>query len=92
MAMPFKTFIDNAAYFLVYSVMILIIIIEQHFFYTGKSPHGLAWAETLLFLLPLVCLLSYGLWKLSIFAKAYWKKHNERCSINQSLLVSTLQV
>ena len=75
LTMPFKTFINNAAYSLVYAIMIMVGVIKYHFFSTGNPPNKLIWTESLLILLPFVCIFSYCSWRLFIIIKVYWKKH-----------------
>ena len=53
--MPFKTFINNTAYSLVYIILIMIANIEYVFFSTGNSSSEFIWTEILLALLPLYC-------------------------------------
>ena len=89
LVMPFKRFINNAAYSLVYIILIMILIIEHYFYSTGNSSHGLIWIEILLTLLPLFCIALYCSWKISIVAKAYWKKHKREGSTDPSLVCKT---
>ena len=90
LAMPFKRFINNAAYSFVYFIMIMTTTIEYHFFSTDNSPKELILIEILLSLLPLVCIVVYCSWRLSISVMAYWKKHKQKHSSDQIPLVSAL--
>ena len=85
-AMPFKRFINNAAYSLVYFLLIMIMIIEYYFFSTDDLANDLIWTEFLLISLPLLCIVLYCSWKLSAVAKAYWKKHKREGSTDPSLV------
>ena len=85
-AMPFKTFINNAAYSFVYCLLIIIIIIESYFFSTDDLANDLIWTEFLLILLPLFCIVLYCSWRVSIAAKLYWKKHTREGSNDPSLV------
>ena len=90
LTMPFKMFINNAAYSLMYLLMIMIVIIKYHFFSTDNSSNELIWIKSLLILLPLISILFHFVWKLSIIFKAYWKKHksSKGCNSDQVSLVS----
>ena len=90
LVMPFKKFINNAAYSLMYFIMIFIVIIEHYVFSTGSPPYELIWTEILLVLSPLVCIALYYSWKLFIFAKTKWMKKSQDRSDDQLPLVSTL--
>ena len=89
LAMPFKRHIDNVSYTLVYVLMVTIVIIEFYLYVTGKSSSVLVWLEIILSLLPLVCVVLYGLWKLVIVSRKLWKKHYHAYG-DESKLVSTL--
>ena len=85
--MPFKTFINNAAYSLVYITLIMIVNIEHIIFSTGSASNELIWTEIFLVLLPLLCTIVYFLWKLFSSAKAYLQRYKVE---NQSDLVSVI--
>ena len=87
LAMPFKRFIDNAAYSLVYFIMIMTTTIEYHFFSTDDSPYELILIQILLFVLPLTCVVLCCSWKLYISVIAYWRKKH---SSDQTPSVSAL--
>ena len=89
LAMPFKRFIDNAAYSLVYFIMIMTTTIEYHFFSTDNSPYELILIEILLSVLPLTCIVVYCLWKLYISVTTYWRKHKQKYSNVQTLVSAT---
>ena len=86
LTMPFKRFINNAAYSFVYCLLIMIIIIESYFFSTDDLANDLIWTEFLLISLPLFCIVLYCSWKISIAAKLYWKKHKREGSSDPSLV------
>ena len=86
LVMPFKRFINNAAYSLVYILLIIIVFIEYYCFSTGNPANCVVWAEFLLILLPLFCIALYCSWKISIAVKAYWKKHRREDSNELSLV------
>ena len=93
LAMPFKRFVNNAAYSLIYFIMIMITIIEYHIFSTDNSAHELILIKILLSLLPLMCTVVYCSWKLSVSVIAYWKKklkHMQKYRIDQLSSVSEL--
>ena len=88
--MPFKRFINNAAYSLVYIILIMIVNVEYILFSTGNSSNEFIWAEILLALVPLLCTIVYLSWKLFISAKAYLQKHKIESKNDQMPLVSTI--
>ena len=90
LVMPFKRFINNAAHSLVYIILIMIANIENIIFSTGSPSNELIWAEILLALLPLLCIILYFSWKLFSSAKAYLQKHKIRKEDDQLPLVSAL--
>ena len=75
MVMPFKRYIDNGSYSLIYILMLSILIIEHYMFSTGESSPKLIWLEILLSLLPLICVALYCTWRLIISAKLIWRKY-----------------
>jgi len=75
LVMPFKQYIDNASYSVIYVLMLTILIIEHHFFSTGKSSSELIWLEIILTLLPFICVVLYCLWKLLIATELTWRKY-----------------
>ena len=88
LAMPFKRFINNAVYSLVYIIFIMIVNIEYIFFSTDNSSNELIWTKILLTSLPLLCTTLYFSWKLFISAKVYLKKHKAEAKNDQMVLVS----
>ena len=75
MVMPFKRYIDNGSYSLIYVLMLTIVIIEHYMFSTGKSSPGLIWLEIFLSLLPFISVILYCTWRLLISAKLIWRKY-----------------
>jgi len=71
LTMPFKRYVDNAAYSVIYLLMLTILIIEHYLFSTSKSSEELIWIEIFMSLLPLGFVVLYCLWKLLVI----WKKH-----------------
>ena len=55
LAMPFKRYINNASYSLIYVLILTIIIIEYYLFSTGKSSPGLYLCGILLFMETIDC-------------------------------------
>jgi len=83
LTMPFKRYVDNAAYSV---LMLTILIIEHYLFSTNKSSEELIWIEIFMSLLPLGFFTMYYSWKLLINVLLAWKKHTG--SNYQSALVS----
>ena len=88
LVMPFKRYIDNASYCLIYVLMLAILMIEQYLFSTGNSSSGLIWLEIYLSLLPFLCVVLYCLWKLLNSAELIWKKYHTKVN-DEARLVST---
>ena len=86
LTMPFKRSFNNAAYSLVYFLLIMVVIIEYYSFSTGKMENDIVCTEFFLLLLPLFYIVFYCLWKISIAAKVYWKKHKREGSNDLSLV------
>ena len=79
--MPFKRYVDNASYSLIYILMLTILIIEHYVYSTGNSTYWLLWLEILLSLIPFICVIIFCLWKLLNAAKLkfqlIWRKRSE---------------
>ena len=75
LAMPFKNYIDNASYSLVYFLMLNILILEHYLFSTGDSSPELFWLEIIFQLLPFICVVLYCTWKLTIVGRQIWRKY-----------------
>ena len=90
LVMPFKRFINNAAYSLVYITLTMIVNIEHNIFSTGNPSNELIYTEIFLALLPLLCTLLYFLWKLFSSAKAYLQKNKIERDNDQLPLVSAI--
>ena len=78
LAMPFKRYIDNASYSLIYVLMLTILIIEQYLFSTDKSSAELIWLEIFLSLLPFICVVVYCSWKVLVATEVIWKKYHKK--------------
>ena len=74
LTMPFRRYIDNASYSLIYVLMLTIIIIEYYLFSTGKSSPRLMWLEIVLSLIPFICVVLYCFWKMLIAVGLIWRK------------------
>ena len=64
LTMPYKKYKDNAAYSLVYMLLLIILFIEYFIFTSGKSYYAvtLLWFKLLLSALPLCCVVGYCVW------------------------------
>ena len=87
LVMPFKKYVDNASYSLIYFLMLSILIIEHYLFSTDESSPGLIWLEIILSLLPLLCVVLCCLWKPLIFGRQIWRKHSGKYEHDSSHLV-----
>ena len=64
LVMPFKKYIDNAVYSMIYMLMLAITIIELYTITSDTFFEALIWFQIILCLLPLCCFVSYYTWKL----------------------------
>ena len=64
LVMPFKRYVDNAAYSLIYILMLAILTIKQYVFFSSSSEEVLIWLEISITLLPFVCVIVYYSWRL----------------------------
>ena len=78
LVMPFKRYVDNASYCLIYVLMLTILIIEQYIFSTEESLARLVWLEIFLSLLPFICVVLYSSWKILVAVEVIWKKHHKK--------------
>ncbi|XP_065905260.1 uncharacterized protein [Dysidea avara] len=64
LTMPYKKYTDNAAYSLVYMLLLIILFIEYFIFTSGESYYAvtLLWLKLLLSALPLCCVVGYCVW------------------------------
>ena len=85
LVMPFKNYIDNVSFSLVYFLMLNILILEHYLFSTGEQLPELLWLEITLQLLPFICVVLYCLLKLVIAARKIWRKYCQE--YNESHLV-----
>ena len=83
---PFKRYIDNASYSLIYVLMLIILIIEQYIFSTEKSSAGLIWLEIFFSLLPFICAVLYCSWKLLFAVEMVWKKYRNKANDESNLV------
>ena len=74
LAMPFKTFINNAVYSLIYILLIMITTMEYHLFSDDKLSNEIIFIEIFLSLIPMVCIVVYCLWKLFISVISFCEK------------------
>ena len=77
LVMPFKNYIDNAAYSLAY-LSLLALLITEHLSTYDESLEMLSWLEIGLSLLPLTCAILHCTWKLLVLARMLWNKRRLR--------------
>ena len=87
LVMPFKRYVDNASYCMMYVLMLTILIIEQYIFSTEKSSAKLVWLEIFLSLLPLICVVICCSWKLLVVVELIWNKHYKKSTNHDNHLV-----
>jgi len=75
LVMPFKRYVDNAAYSFIYILMLAILMIKQYVFFTSSSEEEeLISIEIFLTLVPLVCAIVYCSWKLYLVTSQLWRR------------------
>ena len=74
LTMPYKKYTDNAAYSLVYMLLLIILFIEYFIFTSGKSSYAmtLLWLKLLLSALPLCCVVGYCVWWIVAKIRSYY--------------------
>ena len=76
LVMPFKRYTDNAAYSLIYILMLAILMIKQYVFIVASdSEEVLISLEIFLTLLPLVCVIIYCSWRLWLAVSRSRREH-----------------
>ena len=78
LVMPFKKYIDNASYSLVYFLMLSILILELYVLNDdddGEPSDEIFWLEIVLLLLPFICVALNCSCKLLKFFNQIWKKN-----------------
>ena len=84
LAMPFKTYTDNAVYSMIYVLLLTISIIEMHTVISGMFLEAVIWVQIILCLLPLCCFVSYYIWKLMQALKKFLKTFQAEKNIEVS--------
>ena len=87
LVMPFKKYIDNASYSLIYFLMLSILILEHYLFSTDDPSPELFWLEIILQLLPFICVTLCCSWKLIIVGQQIWRKYCQAYVDHESHLV-----
>ena len=79
LVMPFKKYIDNAVYSMIYMLMLAITIIELYTITSGMFLEALIWLQIILCLLPLCCFVSYYTLKLiKVIRKVFGRSQVEK--------------
>jgi len=66
LVMPFKRYIDNAVYSMIYVLLLGILVVELYTIATGKFIDEIIWLLIILSSIPLSCFIVYCIWKLEI--------------------------
>ena len=75
LVMPFKKYVDNAIYSMIYVLMLTVTIIELYTITTGIFLEAVIWLQIILCLLPLCCFVSYYMWRLvKVITKFFVKR------------------
>ena len=75
--MPFKRYMDNAIYSLIYTLMLTISVIELYAIIAEVSEmflEAVIWMQIVLCLLPLCCCVSYCVWRLVQVLRKFFNK------------------
>ena len=73
LVLPFKRYVDNAVYSIIYMLMLTIIIIELYTIISGVFLEGVIWLQIILCLLPLFCFVFYYTWKLIKYVRKFYQ-------------------
>ena len=76
LSMPLNSYADNAAYSLVYVLLLVIVIMEYYLFACDKSAVA-AWMIAILSSLPLFGCILYCYWELYLRYLQYKRSNNE---------------
>ena len=71
---PFKRYLDNAIYSLIYTLMLTIVIIEMYMIISGVYLEAVVWFQIILCSLPLCCFVSYYAWKLIKAGRKFYSR------------------
>ena len=66
LVMPFKRYVDNAVYSMIYVLLLGILVVELYTIATGKFIDEIIWLLIVLSSMPLSCFIMYCIWKLLI--------------------------
>ena len=91
LAMPFKSYVDNAVYSVIYVLLLAIVIIELYTITSGVFLDAIIGLQIILCILPLCCFASYCAWRLikvvrNIFSKRI--KANKKFKVDKAIEVS----
>ena len=84
LAMPFKKYVDNAVYSMVYVLMLTMIVIELYTITSRMFLEAVIWLHIILCALPLCCFVSYYTWWL---VKVIRKIYDRRFKTNKTMQV-----
>jgi len=71
LVMPFKRYVDNAVYSMIYVLLLGILVVELYTIATGKFIDEIIWLLIILSSIPLSCFTLYCIWKLVIAFHSY---------------------
>ena len=76
LAMPYKKYEDNAAYSIVYILMVIILCLEYFIFTSAKSSYAVTmlWLKLMLSALPLCSAVGYCVWWTLTKIRSYYEK------------------
>ena len=74
LAMPFKKYVDNAVYSMIYVLLLTISIIELYTITSGMFLEAVIWLQIILCALPLCCFVSYYTWRLVKVIRKFFDK------------------
>ena len=71
LVMPFKRYVDNAVYSMIYVLLLGILVVELYTISTDKFIDEIIWLLIILSSLPLCCFVMYYIWRLVIVVCLY---------------------
>ena len=84
LVMPFKQYVDNAVYTMIYTLLLTISVTELYIIISEVSEEfleALIWVQIIFCLLPLGCFISYYIWRLIRTVRKFLSRYNADESI-----------
>ena len=89
LAMPFKKYIDNMVYSMIYVLLLTISIIELYTIISGMFFEAVIWMQIILCLLPLCCFVLYYSWRLIQIVRKVLRKFQTEKILEVSYIIAS---